>query len=68
MSRLYQIKTVICGGEPAIKFLCPGCRVWGYVDDDQYRGHVSILCDCGFHETIDLERQAVLVEKAREDA
>lgn len=36
------------------KFHCPKCKIWGYIDDDQFKGITSILCECGFHETIDL--------------
>ena len=42
----------------AWKFLCPGCETWGYVDDDQLNARVSIQCDCGFHETINLKETA----------
>lgn len=46
------IKT-IRDGKPIIKMECPDCKEWGSLDEDQYNGRVSILCDCGFHETID---------------
>ena len=50
-----KIKRVTLDGKEQRKFNCPGCDVWGYVDDDQLHGMVSILCDCGFHETLDLD-------------
>jgi hypothetical protein len=45
-------------GEPAYRAICPGCGVEAILDDDQYHGRVSILCDCGYHETHDLSRPA----------
>lgn len=45
-----------------IFFECPGCEVWYEVDDDQYNGRVSILCKCGFHETINLAKHAEVVD------
>ena len=36
------------------KMKCPLCEEWGAIDEDQIAGRISILCDCGFHETIDL--------------
>ena len=35
-------------------FTCPKCNVEALIDEDQFRGRVSLLCDCGFHETINL--------------
>ncbi len=52
-----DIKTVISDGEETRKLQCPGCGQWGYIDDDQYRGKVSIECECGFHKTINLEEE-----------
>lgn len=34
-------------------FRCPGCKRTGDIDFDQFIGKVSILCDCGYHETKD---------------
>lgn len=48
----YLIRKVTLDGQDTHKLKCPKCGVWGYVDDDQLEGKVSILCDCGFHETI----------------
>lgn len=44
-------------GKPIKKFHCPGCKVWGEIDNDQLHGRVSIQCDCGFHETINLSKE-----------
>lgn len=33
---------------------CPDCDVVAIADVDQMRGRVSILCDCGYHETHEL--------------
>jgi len=42
-------------------FQCPGCGVKAMIDEDQYRGKVSLLCpECGFHETIDLSKVGVV--------
>ncbi len=35
---------------------CPVCHRTGLIDEDQYFGRVSIQCECGFHETINLSR------------
>lgn len=35
-------------------FRCPVCDDLGNIDQDQYEGKVSILCDCSFHVTVDL--------------
>lgn len=35
-------------------FRCPTCGVVGEIDEDQYRGRVSIECpECTYHETMD---------------
>ena len=39
------------------KARCPKCHNWGYIDDDQLHGRVSMQCGnegCDFHETHDL--------------
>lgn len=51
------LKHVMREGEgEVIKFKCPKCGIWGDVDDDQYNGKVSILCECEFHEIINLKQ------------
>ncbi len=35
--------------------VCPGCGTKGILDKDQYQGRVSVLCDCGWHETHNFE-------------
>jgi hypothetical protein len=54
---MYELKHNILDGKPAVQLKCPKCGVWGYIDDDQYHGRVSTLCSCGYHETVDLERE-----------
>ena len=49
-----KIKEVMLDEHLVRKVCCPGCGVWGIIDDDQFFGRVSILCECGFHETINL--------------
>ena len=44
-------------GKKTNKFKCPNCGTWGYIDNDQFFGRVSILCDCGFHETLALFKE-----------
>jgi len=36
---------------------CPECERYGTIDWDQLNGKVSIVCDCGYHETHDLTDQ-----------
>lgn len=38
-------------GVPVVKLQCPKCEVWGDIDQDQIEGKISLLCECGFHET-----------------
>ena len=50
----YQIKKVKRDGKDIWKLLCPNCKQWGALDDDQLHGRVSVQCtDCDFHETVD---------------
>ena len=49
-----KVKEVMLDDKLVRKVHCPGCGVWGIIDDDQFHGRVSILCDCGFHATINL--------------
>ena len=50
----YNLKKVTFNGKETWKLQCPVCGVWGYIDDDQKKGKISIMCECGgFHETID---------------
>ena len=50
----HKVRKVKRDGIDIWKFTCTECGVEGEIDDDQYNGRVSILCDCGFHETINL--------------
>jgi len=52
---MYELKKVIRDGKEVLKLKCPDCKIWAELDDDQYNGKVSILCDCGFHKTINLK-------------
>ena len=48
----FVIRHVTRDGAPVIKLRCPSCGVFADMDDDQYRGRVSVDCECGaFHET-----------------
>jgi len=44
-------------GKPIKKLRCPDCGIFGQIDDDQFHGRVSVLCECGFHETIDFSKK-----------
>lgn len=42
-------------GETVRQIECPGCGVWGDIDEDQYHGRISIDCpECEFHETVNI--------------
>ena len=42
-------------GRIIVRLRCPGCGVWGLVDEDQLSGRVSLACpNCSFHETHNL--------------
>lgn len=43
---------------------CPNCGAFTVMDEDQYHGRVSMLCDCGYHETHDMAQ----LEKRKTDA
>ena len=61
MSNLYELKKVILDGKETWKLKCPKCNIWGILDDDQFNGRVSTLCECNnFHETINF---SLLVDK-----
>ncbi|MCP4535802.1 MAG: hypothetical protein GY832_01485 [Chloroflexi bacterium] len=50
-----DIKLVSLNGAMIHKIKCPGCRQWGYIDEDQFFGHAGLMCSrCGWHETCDL--------------
>ena len=36
---------------------CPDCKIWGDIDDDQYNGRISVLCQCGYHVTINFKAE-----------
>ena len=67
MYELKMVERIEDGEEKTIvtKFKCPDCKVWGDIDDDQFKGKVSILCDCGFHETIDFGFHRVIIRKGK---
>lgn len=52
-----DVKQVLRDGKYIYKFKCHSCGNWGEIDNDQYNGKVSILCICGFHETINLNKK-----------
>jgi hypothetical protein len=33
---------------------CPDCQRKAWIDREQYEGKISIVCECGWHETHDL--------------
>jgi len=49
------LRSVVRDGARILKMHCPSCDQWKDIDPDQFYGRVSILCDCGFHETINME-------------
>jgi hypothetical protein len=52
-----DIRLVSLDGVLTHKVKCPKCDTWGYIDDDQFFGWVSLACgtpECDFHETHDL--------------
>lgn len=51
----YFIDIVTLDGEYAYKLECPNCCEAGFIDEDQFKGNVSIDCpECEFHETVNL--------------
>lgn len=52
-----DVRLVSLDGVLTWKLRCPACGTWGYLDDDQFYGRVSVRCaapGCSFHETHDL--------------
>ena len=54
MRETVETKKSILDEKEITKLKCPGCGQWGSIDDDQYHGRISIWCECGFHETLDI--------------
>lgn len=52
--KTFTLLTRIRDGVEILKLQCPDCGVNGRIDQDQFHGTVSIQCDCGFHETVNL--------------
>lgn len=44
---------------------CPKCEHWGGLSDAQQAGTVSVVCDCGYHETHAFGPELVAVMQAR---
>ena len=36
---------------------CPACGFKAWIDSEQFRGEVSMICECGWHETHDLREK-----------
>ena len=53
----YKFRKVIRDGKEIIKLECPGCKIWGAIDNDQFNGRVSVFCECGFHKTVDFSKE-----------
>lgn len=54
-----RIKKVLLDRKETYKFKCPNCDIWGYLDDDQANGRISIQCKtegCTFHKTINIHK------------
>lgn len=54
----FELRVRVRDGEEVVQLRCPGCGVWGDLDDDQLHGRVSVDhaadgCPGGFHETHD---------------
>lgn len=46
------VREVVRDGVPCWYIACPVCGLVGTVDEDQYKGRVSIDCtNCAYHET-----------------
>ena len=62
-----DIEWVKLDGKWEVKYRCPGCSRWGFIDKEQYRGEVSIDCpECEFHETVNLAEKSKQVKKNNE--
>ena len=54
----YNLKKIIRDGKETWLLQCPACKQWANIDDDQKKGKISVMCDCGnFHETIDFDEE-----------
>ena len=56
MSNLPKLRSRKRDGNLIRQGQCPKCKVWAELDDDQYHGKVSMLCDCGYHETHNFQK------------
>ena len=52
----YNLQARIRDGKSIWLLKCPKCKIWAYIDDDQFNGNVSVLCDCGFHKTVNFKK------------
>ena len=53
-----KLKKVIRDGKEIWKLLCPACKQWGSIDNDQFNGKISVQCECGnYHETVDFSKE-----------
>lgn len=51
-SGVIGLRSVVRDGKRILKMHCPSCGVWADIDADQFYGRTSILCACGWHETL----------------
>jgi hypothetical protein len=61
-----ELRCRIRDGSPVYQLRCPGCGVWGDIDDDQRHGRVSVdhtnMDGCTFHETRDWQHTAIWLD------
>ena len=53
----YKLKRVIRDGKKIWTLECPKCKIFGSIDDDQFNGRISTLCNCGFHKTVNFSKE-----------
>ena len=60
------LKQVKLDGKLVWKLKCPDCKIWGHIDDGQFHGRVSCLCNCGYHKTVDWSKMAKKEDEFKE--
>lgn len=61
----YRLRLVQRDGQMVTYLTCPKCGAEATVDDDQFNGRVSMLCDCGWHETVNLALEPCVFRTTR---
>jgi hypothetical protein len=63
-SQVGRFRRVLRDGADLWLWECPRCTTWGQLDEDQMAGRVSVLHECGYHETHDFGNSLLAAMRA----